>query len=164
VGIARRLGTAAALSHFEQTDRRRLWLAHTDADTCVAVDWLRRQLPLAEAGSGAIAGIIRLAAAGGVGKRLTEQLMVDYQIGVDGTHPHVHGANLGVRADAYLDVGGWSDLKVAEDHCLWRRLGQRGWRLTSTAASVVLTSGRLHGRAAGGLADTLRDKAEHLRV
>jgi hypothetical protein len=37
----------------------------------------------------------------------------------DGTHPHVHGANLGIRADAYSDAGGWNDLTVAEDHCLW---------------------------------------------
>ncbi len=62
---------------------------------------------------------------------------------------------MGVRADAYLDVGGWSDLKVSEDHCLWGRLRRRGWRLQSPTASVVLTSGRLQGRAQGGFADTL---------
>jgi hypothetical protein len=73
----------------------------------------------------------------------------------------VHGANLGVRADAYLDVGGWRDVRVSEDHCLWNRLIRRGWRLRSPTASVVLTSGRLRGRARGGFADTL---ARELRV
>ena len=45
-----------------------------------------------------------------------------YEIRPDGSHPHVHGANLGVRADAYLRAGGWADLRTAEDHDLWRRL------------------------------------------
>ena len=41
-----------------------------------------------------------------------------YQINTDGTHPHVHGANLGMRADAYLAAGGWNPLPTAEDHDL----------------------------------------------
>jgi hypothetical protein len=61
-----------------------------------------------------------------------------------------------VRADAYLDIGGWTDRTVAEDHCLWRRLHRRGWRVTSPASSVVITSARLKGRAAGGFADTMK--------
>ena len=47
--------------------------------------------------------------------------MADYIARPDGTHAHVHGANLGIRADAYLDVGGWSDASLAEDHCLWNQ-------------------------------------------
>jgi cellulose synthase/poly-beta-1,6-N-acetylglucosamine synthase-like glycosyltransferase len=76
--------------------------------------------------------------------------------GLDVTHPHVHGANLGIRADAYLDAGGWSDLALAEDHCLWGRVRACGWRVASSVACVVTTSGRLNGRAQGGFADTLR--------
>jgi cellulose synthase/poly-beta-1,6-N-acetylglucosamine synthase-like glycosyltransferase len=75
----------------------------------------------------------------------------------------VHGANLGVRADAYVDVGGFSHLKVAEDHCLWGRLRQRGWRIRSCAKTVVTTSARLQGRAVGGFADTLRRRLERGR-
>jgi hypothetical protein len=60
-----------------------------------------------------------------------------------------------VRGDAYLELGGWSDVTASEDHCLWGRLTRRGWRLRSPTASVVLTSGRLRGRARGGFADTL---------
>jgi hypothetical protein len=76
----------------------------------------------------------------------------------------VHGANLGVRADAYADAGGWSDLTVAEDHCLWSRVRARGWRTIASVGSVVLTSGRLHGRARGGFADTLRRNFEPRRA
>jgi hypothetical protein len=63
---------------------------------------------------------------------------------------------MALRADAYLDIGGWTDRTVAEDHCLWRRLHRRGWRVTSPASSVVITSARLKGRAGGGFADTLQ--------
>lgn len=77
----------------------------------------------------------------------------------DIAHPHVHGANLGFRADAYLDAGGWSDLALAEDHCLWSRVRSQGWRVASSIACVVTTSGRLKGRAEGGFADSLRKMA-----
>ena len=39
----------------------------------------------------------------------------------DGTHRHVHGANLGVRADLLDAVGGWRRLHTGEDHDLWQR-------------------------------------------
>ncbi len=73
----------------------------------------------------------------------------------DGTHPHIHGANLGVRADRYVDVGGWADLKTAEDHDLWGRLRRTGARLLSSAHLQVVTSGRRIGRAPSGFAGAL---------
>jgi cellulose synthase/poly-beta-1,6-N-acetylglucosamine synthase-like glycosyltransferase len=163
-GTARQLGVAAALRHFDWTDPARLWIANTDADTCVPSNWLGQHLRLAEQGIAAVAGIVRVQDVPGHGPDLAQRLLADYEVRPDGTHPHVHGANLGVRADAYLDAGGWSQLAVAEDHCLWRRILQRGWRLTSCADSVVITSGRLVGRARGGFADTLRAKMECLSV
>jgi cellulose synthase/poly-beta-1,6-N-acetylglucosamine synthase-like glycosyltransferase len=76
----------------------------------------------------------------------------------------VHGANLGIRADAYSDAGGWNDLTVAEDHCLWSRVRNRGWLTIACVSSVVFTSGRLYGRAMDGFADTLRRKLELRRA
>jgi cellulose synthase/poly-beta-1,6-N-acetylglucosamine synthase-like glycosyltransferase len=163
-GTARRLGVAKALRHFESTDSSRLWIANTDADSCVLPDWLDHQLRLAEQGIAAIAGIVRVENVPGYGTEMAQRLLADYEVAADGTHSHVHGANLGVRADAYLDAGGWSHLTVAEDHCLWGRIRERGWRLSSCAKSVVVTSGRLVGRARGGFADTLRAKAECIGV
>jgi len=78
-----------------------------------------------------------------------------YVVHPDGTHPHVHGANLGVRADAYLAVGGWADLATAEDHDLWRRLGAAGAALVTTIEAPVTTSGRGDGRAPSGFAALL---------
>ena len=154
-GTARRLGAAAVMHHFQTRDPRRLWLANTDADTHVPLDWISTHLEHADANAGAVAGIVELDTRG-LRADVRELYRSTYELAPDGTHTHVHGANLGVRADAYLDAGGWSDVTVAEDHCLWGRLQGRGWRVRSPSASVVLTSGRLQGRAKGGFADTLR--------
>jgi cellulose synthase/poly-beta-1,6-N-acetylglucosamine synthase-like glycosyltransferase len=154
-GSARRLGAAAVMHHFRAEDPRLIWLANTDADSRVPSDWISTHLQHADGDAVAVAGIVELD---------SEELLPEvdalfkatYKVGADGTHTHVHGANFGVRADAYLDVGGWSDATVSEDHCLWGRLRRRGWRLNSSAGSVVQTSARLRGRASGGFADTLR--------
>ena len=154
-GTARRLGAATVMNHFRTRDPQRVWLANTDADTHVPLDWISTHLEHADANAGAVAGIVELDTLG-LRADVHELYRTTYKLAADGTHTHVHGANLGVRADAYLDAGGWSDVHVAEDHCLWGRLLNRGWRLRSPVASVVLTSGRLQGRAQGGFADTLR--------
>jgi hypothetical protein len=82
------------------------------------------QLKLADAGVAGIAGIVQL------GEHATdaarELYRKTYVTDADGTHSHVHGANLSMRADAYLDAGGWSRRPLAEDHCLWQRLKRRG--------------------------------------
>ena len=72
------------------------------------------------------------------------------------THRHVYGANLGVRADAYLAVGGFPPDGPGEDHGLWRRLGAAGYSLAQPTGVRVRTSARLHGRADDGLAGLLR--------
>jgi cellulose synthase/poly-beta-1,6-N-acetylglucosamine synthase-like glycosyltransferase len=157
-GAARRLGAAAVLEHFGDVPSSTLWLANTDADSHVPADWLRQHLEFARDGDIAVAGIVQIEAHCVESRRVQEVLRDSYQLGSDGSHTHVHGANFGVRADAYLAVGGWSRLPLAEDHCLWNRLKAGGWRLRSSVRSRVTTSGRLQGRAAGGFADTLRDR------
>jgi hypothetical protein len=84
-----------------------------------------------------------------------EQFRKTYLIHPDGSHPHVHGANLGVRADAYLRAGGWQSLATAEDHDLWNRLLEIGSSRRSIGHMTVLTSGRRIGRAPRGFAGAL---------
>ena len=163
-GVARRIGAAEVLAHFDRVPASRIWIANTDADSCVAQTWMERQLDLASRGYCGVAGIVRVASVEGLDRATFQALFADYKIHEDGTHPHVHGANLGVRADAYTDAGCWSDLAVAEDHCLWSRLEARGWPTASCSKTIVHTSGRLRGRATGGFADTLRSKLELLRA
>ncbi len=159
-GAARREGAARVLDRWRDVDPARIWLANTDADSYVSRDWIRIQLCLADQGVTAVAGIVHLDVGGSVAAHKIYQ--ETYSIGAEGTHSHVHGANLSVRADAYEDVGGWSNLALAEDHCLWARLRRRGWRVSSPVSSFVITSARLLGRAKGGFADTLRARVEAL--
>jgi cellulose synthase/poly-beta-1,6-N-acetylglucosamine synthase-like glycosyltransferase len=135
-------------------------VANTDADTYVNEDWIAVQLGFADEGVTAVAGIVHLEPGGPAAAH--EVYRTTYLLTAEGTHTHVHGANLSVRADAYKDVGGWSNLALAEDHCLWTRLRGRGWRVSSPVSSVVTTSSRLKGRAQGGFADTLRAGVEAL--
>jgi len=153
-GSARRLGVDTALTHFGDKNLKQIWLANTDADTVVSRDWITVQLGLADAGIAAVAGIVKLEEGGALAAH--ELYRATYLTSPDGTHDHVHGANLALRADAYVDAGGWAHRALAEDHCLWARLKHRGWRLSSPVTSVVVTSARLIGRARGGFADTLR--------
>jgi glycosyltransferase involved in cell wall biosynthesis len=155
-GAARRIGVDAVLSHFKGTAHSNLWIANTDADTHVPSDWIQRQLKMANEGITALAGIVAVDSFKDHGPEGAEVFKRHYPLFEDGSHPHVHGANIGFRADVYLDAGGWRDMPVGEDHCLWRRVKQRGWPVRSSSASVVTTSGRLSGRARGGFADTLR--------
>jgi cellulose synthase/poly-beta-1,6-N-acetylglucosamine synthase-like glycosyltransferase len=159
-GTARRLGVEAVLRRFAGTSLPQVWIANTDADSRPARDWIHRQLKFAKQGYAGVAGIVDVESIDGLGTEDFTALLEHYVVNDDGSHPHVHGANLGIRGDAYVDVGGWSDLPLAEDHCLWSRLKARNWPTISSTSSVVATSGRLVGRAVGGFADNLRRRLE----
>ncbi len=73
------------------------------------------------------------------------------------THHQVSGANLGMRAATYVAIGGFPPLASGEDARLVDDAARAGLRVRRDAASVVRTSDRRCGRAAGGLAETLRD-------
>lgn len=152
VGIARAVGAtrAAALLHPVPIDRS--WMACTDADTVVPPDWLTHQVAAAESGADFVLGRVRpdprdLDAE-------THQLWWE-QHRSTGQGVHVHGANLGVRLDAYVAVGGFEPLPEHEDVVLVSRLRAQGLR--PAAGREVVTSGRLHGRVDGGFAGYLRD-------
>lgn len=151
-GAARALGTSVAISDAARlgVHPTTLWLAHTDADTVVGVEWLVSQLDVADRGVDAVAGIVDLD--GPVSAGLSRRFRAHYRVNADGTHSHVHGANIGMRASTYLDAGGWDARPTGEDHDLWHRLKAVGTCVSSTAI-VVRTSARLVGRAPAGFAD-----------
>ena len=155
VGTARREGVARALSGptSAQTTAQtpahgtaHTWVATTDADSAVPRRWLAVQLALAEAGTELVLGTVlpdvELPAPERARWHGAHTL-------VDG-HPYVHGANLGVRADWYLQAGGFSDVDTDEDVLLVAALRRLGARECRTALIPVLTSGRLDGRVPGG--------------
>jgi glycosyltransferase involved in cell wall biosynthesis len=155
VGVARAMAARVALSRSEATRSSRIWLANTDADCIVPPSWLSDQLSLAEAGAHAIAGIVDVDSFAEHGAHVPQRFRSTYILHPDGTHPHVHGANLGVRAEEYLQAGGWAPLGTAEDHDLWRRLADTGARRISSTRVQVITSGRRVGRAPMGFAGAL---------
>ena len=59
VGAARAAGVGAALAHHAAVPLRRLWVAHTDADSVVPGNWLAHQWHLAAAGADVVVGTVR---------------------------------------------------------------------------------------------------------
>jgi glycosyltransferase involved in cell wall biosynthesis len=173
-GAARALGTAYALELL-RADRPALaagqvWLAHTDADTQVPDNWLADQLAHAAAGAHAVAGLVQVrdwsehTAATAVRflrhydwRAQAAPVPPDAQRRPRRQHPHVHGANLGVRADAYLTVGGFPPLAVGEDHALVTALEQAHYRVDACADAPVTTSARRDPRSPGGFGRFLLD-------
>ncbi|UZF56790.1 glycosyltransferase [Gordonia polyisoprenivorans] len=155
VGAARAAGIAALLHDASsETDPERTWVATTDADSEVPGNWLQHHLMRAADGADAYAGTVtpkdwtRWPAA------LADRYRRRYR-DHDG-HRHIHGANLGVRADAYLAVGGFGELPHDEDVDLIERLESAGVSIAWCAQAPVATSTRRHGRAPEGFAAHLR--------
>jgi glycosyltransferase involved in cell wall biosynthesis len=155
VGVARHVGATALLSGVADTDA--IWLANTDADSIVPASWLRDQHDLALVGADAVVGTVGLADE-------TSALGRDFKVSytrsmANSDHPHVHGANLGVRGSAYLIAGGFPPLAVHEDRLLLRRLDATGAMVIRSTRIRVQTSARLTGRCEGGFATALRELA-----
>ncbi len=130
------------------------WLAFTDADTVVSPEWLVRQL---EQGADAVCGSIGIAdwrIHGAQADALREDFMRGYR-DADG-HRHIHGANLGVSATAYVRAGGFQPLACSEDVALVEALEATGARIAWSAAPRVATSARIDARARGGFGDAIR--------
>jgi hypothetical protein len=106
VGLARAVAARVMLERYSGS-LNHCWIANTDADCEVPRDWLTRQLAIARQGIDAVAGIVDVDSFLEHDSGVPERFRRSYQIYEDGTHPHVHGANMGIRADAYLRAGGW---------------------------------------------------------
>ena len=154
VGYARSLAAEEALKRY-QGPRAQCWLANTDADCVVPRTWLLSQLALADKGVEAVTGIVDVDSFVEHDPGVEQRFRSSYIIFEDGSHPHVHGANFGVRADAYRRAEGWSHLATAEDHDLWNRLRKVGTLRQSHASLKVITSARRVGRAPHGFAEAL---------
>jgi glycosyltransferase involved in cell wall biosynthesis len=155
VGAARALGCAQALARFAAGGHRLIdcWIANTDADSQVPVDWLVRMLDAADAGADVVLGTVV------PGPGLVPVAERRWHLGhdlVEG-HRYVHGANLGVRASSYVQLGGWPDLRTGEDVALAGQAERAGLVTARLAGPPVVTSSRLHGRAPEGFAGYLND-------
>lgn len=144
VGMARAAGARLALLLGAR------WLAFTDADTTVAPAWLHEQMLLR---SDAVCGTVSVNDWGAYGEPMRRHFNATYT-DADG-HQHIHGANLGVSAEAYHRAGGFEPLASSEDVAFVRALQAVGARIAWSAAPRVVTSARKLFRAPGGFGATL---------
>ncbi|MFD1720376.1 glycosyltransferase [Amnibacterium endophyticum] len=146
--VAVRAGLAAAGEPAES-----VWVANTDADCAVPPAWLDVHLRFAAAGVALLRGAVRLDPATSPAlARAWRRRNPPVE-----PHPYVHGANLGVRGDAYLAAGGFPDVAHDEDVALVGAVRALGLPTASTDRAPVVTSGRLDGRTDAGFAGYLRE-------
>lgn len=148
VGIAR----ARGFDSLRRPSSRR-WYATTDADSRVPRTWLTDQLAVARSGADVVAGLIAV----DDWSDWTPATRLSY---LEGYHPgpghrHIHGANIGISARAYRQLGGFDPLPVHEDVQLVRRAQAAGLTVAWSTAAPVMTSARRTARAPGGFAGHL---------
>jgi hypothetical protein len=152
VGTARRIGSEHALRDVVHPERS--LLTATDADSTVPQHWFSELVGFAGRGADLVLGTVVPD-----GDDLPPGAAARYAAGYvpgDG-HPHVHGANLAVRASTYCRIGGWSDRETGEDHALVAAaIRAGGVRIRRTGAVPVATSTRLIARAPYGYSSYLR--------
>ena len=162
VGAARAAGMAELLRRTAAADPAAVWLATTDADTIVPPGWLRRQLGYADAGWDVVLGTVTVGDWDEHPPHVPDAFAARYAFG-PGPHPHVHGANLGIRASAYRAAGGFRPLRTAEDHALLAAATEAGCAVLQASDIAVQTSGRRQARAPEGFGHLLRRLARAAR-
>ena len=170
-GFARRMANHAAI---ELLHRKSGLLFMTDADSVAPPNWIANYCQMLRGGYDAIAGQVDLNPddsneflpllhnRGTLEERYT--LLLDQLDSIVDPIPHdpwprhcnASGANIAVRVDALRGICDFPMVPCGEDRLLIKMLEAHGRRVRHDCATRVLTSGRLFGRAPGGMADTLR--------
>ena len=169
-GTARRLvmGRAAELAG------RNGVLMTTDADAIVPPNWIALNMSALAAGADVVCGqaVIDPREAAAIPSHLHEDDALECQyadlldaIGdavcpdpVDPRprHTEASGASLAIKARTFLQAGGVPHVRTGEDRALVDALRRIDAPIRHDPAICVTVSGRIVGRAAGGMADTIR--------
>ncbi len=148
-------------------------LLSSDADTVVSPDWVRRTLAYFDRGFDAVAGLAVVHHTEWQGltakQRARLRSLRKYQAllsylrlygAVDRDrwprHDYEGGASIAVTLGMYRAIGGCPPLPVGEDRALFEAIRRKGGVIRHALDVKVSTSGRLVGRAPGGMADTVR--------
>lgn len=153
VGAARAAGFEYARSTCHDDDPASTWYATTDADSVVPADWLLR---MADTDADMVLGVVRVPTWRNQPAHVVHRYLRAYH-SKGREHNHIHGANMGFRADAYWGVGGFRALPTGEDVELVDRFEAANLRIRRDATLSVATSDRRDGRAPGGFAHHLRE-------
>ena len=145
----------------------------TDADSRTPPDWIVRNLAAIDAGADAVLGRVVLDEDGqhlpealharGALESAYEGLLTEIAALLDPLdydpwprHATISGATLAVTREAYRRVGGLPCVPLGEDKAFVARLRRHDAKIRFCPRVEVVTSGRIQGRAPGGVADTLR--------
>jgi hypothetical protein len=146
----------------------------TDADAVVPPDWVARNLDALAAGADVVCGRARIDPV--EARQIADHLHADdalecrYAELLDAIvaalcpdpadpwprHTEASGASLAVTAAALHRVGGVPRVPSGEDRALVAALARIDARIRHDPAIAVVVSGRLQGRAAGGMADAMQ--------
>jgi len=154
VGRARAVGVTSAM-RAARVATSTLWIANTDADSEVPLNWLADQVELAAGGTDLVIGTVRPDFA----DLSAEQVAAWHASHTPGRpNGHVHGANLGIRASVYKAARGFGPLAEHEDVDLVARCMLLNCVSLASDDFEVRTSGRQFGRTDGGYARYLREE------
>ncbi len=169
-GYARRLAMRRAATHAGRHGA----LLTTDADAIVPRDWVARNLAALATGVDAVCGQIVMDAldAAAIPQTLHDDdalecelldLLDQIAFMVDPEphdprprHGQASGASLAISSEGFRRVGGIPPVASGEDRALVEALMHIDARVRHEPDIVVVVSGRLDGRATGGMADTIR--------
>ena len=148
VGQVRDLGIRHAI------EQGATWIACTDADSVVSIDWLMQQIKhITQQPTDMICGVVSIDNWAHLTRQTRIEYLAHYQDKMD--HRHIHGANLSFSAAAYLAVGGFAPLPCHEDVDLVEKFKAKGYSITWSNRVRVITSSRLQARAREGFANFL---------
>src|SRR5271156_1815455 len=149
-------------------------LLTTDADASVYPNWILSNLFALRQGADAVAGCVELdpTEAALIPRRLHENdarecayagLLDEISARLDWDpadpwprHCEHSGASIAVTLDAYRRAGGIPAVTLGGDRAFFYALRRVDARIRHASKVRVVVSGRIHGRAAGGMADTIR--------
>jgi GT2 family glycosyltransferase len=169
-GYARRL----VMEKADELAAENAALMTTDADGRVARDWIATSLAILRSGADVVAGraIIDPVDAALIPPRLHEDDARECRYGglIDEIralldpdlfdpwprHTEHSGASLAISKTAYRKAGGIPPIAVGEDRAFVEALKRIDARIRHAPEVQVIVSGRIIGRAVGGMADTIR--------
>jgi len=172
-GHARRAAMDLAEGWLEEKGERHGVILTTDADSQVAPNWITENMRAFESGADAVLGCVNLdderkhlpRALHWRGKLedAYEGLLTELSWLLDPLehnpwphHATISAASLGITRVAYCRVGRLPPIPLGEDKALIALLSREDARIRYCPTVHVTTSGRINGRAPGGVADTLR--------
>jgi glycosyltransferase involved in cell wall biosynthesis len=153
-------------------------LLTTDADAIVAEDWVERTMAALSAGADLVCG--RVVVDPAEAALIPEHLHADDALECELTtlldeiaftldpvpadpwprHTESAGASLGVTVAAFTWAGGIPPVASGEDRAFVDMLGRMDARIRHDPSITVTVSGRIDGRAPGGMADTIRRRMQ----